>query len=204
MAGSGAWILGWVFGLVLTQSVSTSTSPICKALTVVNNSLGVKERIHFMRHNMPINYTIRVHYEEIFKLKNVSRLRRNVEGLEDVDLQVTWLRVNLGILKKITSVLPKKHPSYNFTSNLETLFLSVEQIFPEGRDPPERIQQIWDALGSSLGKRWNVATPKSLLDNCYQTMHCIFSSCFPSSSNYCQRAHWRNEKKAQHQGVPKN
>lgn len=30
--------------------------------------------IYFQRHNMPINFTIKVHYEEIFKLRNVSRL----------------------------------------------------------------------------------------------------------------------------------
>lgn len=53
------------------------------------------------------------------------------QGLQDVDLQDTWLRVNLGILKKIKSVLPKKHPSSNYTSDLETLLLKVEQVFDE-------------------------------------------------------------------------
>ncbi|KAL2094132.1 hypothetical protein ACEWY4_011444 [Coilia grayii] len=197
-------------GLVVIQPGASSpqlpsTDPICKALNVVTNSLVLHSRVHFMKHNMPINYTIRVHYEEILKLKNVSRLRRNVEGLEEVDLQDTWLRVNLGILRKIKGALPTRHPSYNYTSNLEGLFVNVVQIFtyPEGREPPERIQRIWEALGSPLGKRWTVASPKSLLDNCYHTMHCVFSSCFPSS-DYCQRAHWRGEKKAQNLEVPKN
>ncbi|KAG5273101.1 hypothetical protein AALO_G00147670 [Alosa alosa] len=207
MARSGAWILGWLFGLVLTQSVST-TEILCGAVKVVNDSLVLKQRVHFMRHNMPINFTIKVHYEEIFKLRNVSRLRRNLQdqGLLDIDLQETWLRVNLGVLKKIRSVLPRNHPSYNYTVGLEELFHKVGVIVQElydQREPPERIQNIWEALASPLGKQRTEATPKSLLDNCYHTMMCVFQSCFPSV-DYCQRSYWRNEKKAQNQGLTQN
>lgn len=55
-----------------------------------------------------------------------------MEGLEDVDLQETWLRVNQGILGRIKDVLPQRHPSRNYTENLETLFRNLGQIFPEG------------------------------------------------------------------------
>ncbi|XP_062402644.1 interleukin-34 [Sardina pilchardus] len=205
MAWSGVWVLGWLFGLVLAQSVLTvEMQQLCRAVKVMNSSLVFKERVHFMRHNMPINFTIKIHYEEVFKLRNVSRLRRNLQDqdLQDVDLQETWLRVNLGILKKIKNLLPRKHPSYNYTADLETLLLSVEQVFTdlkeqrEPRESPERIGNIWEALATPLGKRRTEATPKSLLDNCYHTMLCVFHSCFPSV-DYCQRAFWRNEKKAQ-------
>ncbi|XP_063053608.1 interleukin-34 [Engraulis encrasicolus] len=201
MAWLRVWISSWLLGLVVIHPGMSQqppgSDPLCRALAVVNSSLALRERVHYMKHNMPINYTIPVHYEEIFKLKNVSRLRRNVEGLEDVDLQETWLRVNQGILGRIKDVLPPRHPSRNYTENLDTLFRNLGQIFPEGREPPERIERIWDVLGTKLaGRATTTATPKSLLDNCYHTMHCIFTSCFPSHADYCQRSHWRGEKKA--------
>lgn len=183
---------------------------LCRAVNVVNSSLDLKDRVHYMRHNMPINFTIKVHYEEIFKLRNVSRLERKLkaQGLQDVDLQDTWLRVNLGILKKIKSVLPKKHPSSNYTSDLETLLLKVEQVFDEmvdrERETPERIQKIWEDLASPLGKQSTEATPKSLMDSCHHTMHCVFKKCFQSSADYCARSYWRGEMKAQHQRLLQN
>ncbi|XP_028814311.1 interleukin-34 isoform X2 [Denticeps clupeoides] len=201
MVRSSAWNLGALLGLLLALPVWMSSTPpdLCKALNTVKSSLSLANRLRYMKQNFPINYTIRVHYEEVFKLKNISRLRRKVEGLVDGDLQETWLRVNLGVLKKIKVVLlPGKHPSSNYTSNLHKLFLNVEQIYPSREDPPERIQRIWDVLASSTIKEKERATPKSLLDSCYQTMHCLFSDCFPRKEgepDYCLRAHWRGEKR---------
>ncbi|XP_064808067.1 interleukin-34-like isoform X2 [Oncorhynchus masou masou] len=197
------WLLGGLFGLmwVIPVLMTPTTLAQCKSLKTLETKLTDRRRN--FKHNFPINYTIRVHYEEIFKLCNISRLRVRVVDLEEGDLQGVWLLVNQEVLKRILRVLPERHPSYKYTSDLEDLFRKIQQVFPpqsDEREPPERIEEIYNRVKEPNSKGWRFVTPKSLLDNCYRTMHCLFKNCFPSEDgeqDYCSTLHWRKGRKRQ-------
>lgn len=80
----------------------------------------------FQKHNFPINYTIRVHVYEVFRLSNISRMvtkhissccSSNLSPAEELPfspqmsqvealvLQRLWFQVNLGVLKKVGTPL---------------------------------------------------------------------------------------------------
>uniref|UniRef100_A0A8C7PU24 Interleukin 34 n=1 Tax=Oncorhynchus mykiss TaxID=8022 RepID=A0A8C7PU24_ONCMY len=136
-------------------------------------------------------------------LFSVSLQRVRVVDLEEGDLQDVWLLVNQEVLKRILRVLPERHPSYKYTSDLEDLFRKIQQVFPpqsDEREPPERIEEIYNRVKEPNSKGWRFVTPKSLLDNCYRTMHCLFKNCFPSEDgvqDYCSTLHWRKGRKRQ-------
>ncbi|KAK7891918.1 hypothetical protein WMY93_023881 [Mugilogobius chulae] len=199
---SSAWLLGGPLGLFLLVPVLMAPTPssLCTPLKTLNDSLSHRRR--YMKHNFPINYSIQVHYEEIFKLSNISRMRVNVEGLDELMLQRLWFQVNQGILKKLIRILPERHPSRSYTAELETRFRDAEGVFVQAhpdevfqREPPDPVQDIWDRLTEEPEKvsSWRYATPKSLMDNLCHTMHCLFSHCFTTEAqhDYCGISHWR-------------
>lgn len=46
------------------------------------------------------------------------------------------------------------------------------------RELPDSIQNIWDRLTDSYHQGWKAVKPKSILDNSYRTMPCLFKECF--------------------------
>lgn len=201
---SPAWLLGGPLGLFLLVPVLMAPTPssLCTPLKTLKDSLSHRRR--YMKHYFPINYTIRVHYEEIFKLPNISQMRLNVTGMDELILQRLWFQVNQGILKKIIRVMPERHPSRRYTAELETRFRDAEGVFVQShpqevfqQELPDSIQDIWDRLTEEPEKvpvsSWRYATPKSLMDNLCCTMHCLFSQCFSTDKqhDYCGAFHWR-------------
>ncbi|KAI4826004.1 hypothetical protein KUCAC02_021663 [Chaenocephalus aceratus] len=151
--------------------MAPTPASMCTALKTLNGSLSNRRR--YMKHNFPINYTIRVHYEEVFKLSNINRMRLHVEGLDELVLQRLWFQVNRGVLKKV------------FQQEL-----------------PESIQDTWDHLTEEPSRvpesSWRSASPKSLLDNLCHTMHCLSVSALPAQKqrrDYCSVSHWKKGKK---------
>uniref|UniRef100_A0A672YJQ1 Interleukin 34 n=1 Tax=Sphaeramia orbicularis TaxID=375764 RepID=A0A672YJQ1_9TELE len=163
----------------------------------------------FQKHNFPINYTIRVHYEEVFKLSNINRMRLNIEDLDELVLQRLWFQVNQGVLKKILRVMSERHPSRPYTAELERRLQDAEGVFVQShpdeafqQELPDAVQDIWDRLTEEPDKvpesSWRFVSPKSLLDNFCRTMHCLFSKCFSGSEgeqDYCSVSHWRKGRK---------
>ncbi|XP_044213253.1 interleukin-34 [Thunnus albacares] len=202
-------LLGGLFGLLLLVPVLMALTPasMCTPLKTLNDSLSHRRR--YMKHNFPINYTIRVHQKEVFKLSNINRMRLHVEGLDELVLQRLWFQVNQGVLKKIIRVMPERHPSRPYTAELERRFRDAEGVFVQShpaevfqQELPETIQDIWDHLTEEPDRvpesSWRFATPKFLLDNFCHTMHCLFSECFASTKaqqDYCGVSHWRKGRK---------
>nr|WAB71032.1 interleukin 34 [Takifugu obscurus] len=160
---------------------------MCTPLKTINDSLSHRRR--YMKHYFPINYTIRVHAYEVFRLSNISRMRPQVEVLL---LQQLWFQVYQGVLKKIIRVLSERHPSRSYTAELERRFQDAEGVFVQShpvevfqQELPEAIQETWDHLTEDPERvpesRWRYASPKALLDNLCYTMHCLFRECFPST-----------------------
>ncbi|XP_029288782.1 interleukin-34 isoform X2 [Cottoperca gobio] len=206
---TSVYLLGGLLGLFLLSPVLMAPTPasMCTPLKTLNGSLIHRRR--YMKHNFPINYTIRIHHEEVFKLSSINRLRLQVEGLDELVLQRLWFQVNQGVLKKIIRVMPERHPSRQYTTELERRFRDVEGVFVQShpaevfqQELPETIQDTWDHLTEEPGRvpesSWRFASPKSLLDNFCRTMHCLFSECFSSTEaqqDYCGASHWRKGRK---------
>ncbi|KAL7878749.1 hypothetical protein AOLI_G00097230 [Acnodon oligacanthus] len=197
-----SWLLRWLLGLMWILPLWMDVmSDKCKALNTIKDQLNITLRRKYMKQNFPINYTIQVRYEEVLRLHNISRLR-NEEDVELMHLQGLWLTVTQKGIKKILQVLPEKHPTrHKYLTGLENLFRMYEQygtlLSPGEEEPPDSIKDIWERLSETDYQGWRSVTPKSLLDNCYRTMHCLFKECFSTDGNYdyCNILHWRKGKR---------
>nr|XP_061812926.1 interleukin-34-like [Nerophis lumbriciformis] len=181
----------WDCLFLLMPVLMAPTPPsMCTPLRTLNESLSHRRR--YMKHYFPVNYTIRVHHEEVFKISNISKMKLQVDDLEELHLQRMWFLVNHSVLKRIIRVLPERHPSRPYTTKLERRLQDAEGVFVESHPPeafqqelPGAIQDIWDCLTEESGRvpesSWRSASPKSLLDNFCHTMHCLYSECFASA-----------------------
>ncbi|XP_016411450.1 interleukin-34-like [Sinocyclocheilus rhinocerous] len=207
MVQSECWLLRGLLGFICLLPMCMSAEPdLCVPLKTVRESLNLSLRRRFMKMNFPINYTIQVHYEEVFRLRNISRLNMSNEE-EPVlkrDLQDLWLWVSQRGIKRVLRVLPERHPTrHKYLSNLENLFRDFEALYnqrneDEERELPERILNIWYRLTDPSYEGWKSVTPKSILDNCYRTMLCLFKECFSKEDDnydYCEVLNWRKGKK---------
>ncbi|KAF5895062.1 interleukin-34, partial [Clarias magur] len=161
--------------------MSHLTPEFCTSLETLKDQLNSSLRRRYLKHNFPINYTIQVHYEEVFRLKNITKLRNDSANVRD--LQDLWVKVTEKSISRILQVLPDRHPTrHKYLTNLESLFNVVLESYPwqsaDERDSPESIENIWEHLKDEDYQGWKSVTPKSLLDNCYRTMHCLFNECF--------------------------
>ncbi|XP_067276555.1 interleukin-34 [Pseudorasbora parva] len=195
-------LLGFICLLLMCMSAAPD---LCGPLRTVQDSLNSSLRRRYMKMNFPINYTVQVHYEEVFRLRNISRLNTSNEDepepVQNKDLQDLWLLVSQQGIKRVLRVLPERHPTRcKYLSHLEDLFRDVEAVFPrdEERDRPESIQKIFDRLEDPYYQGWKSVTPKSILDNSYRTMLCLFKECFSKEDdqyNYCEILNRRKGKK---------
>ncbi|KAM7396171.1 hypothetical protein PAMP_019233 [Pampus punctatissimus] len=105
-------LLGGLLGLLLLVPVLMALTPasMCTPLKTLNDSLSHRRR--YMKHNFPINYTIRVHQKEVFKLSNINRM--------------------------IIRVMPERHPSRPYTAELERRFRDAEGVFVQSH-PAETV-----------------------------------------------------------------
>lgn len=196
-----AWLLKGFLGLMwaLPICMSAFNPHFCTSLETLKEQLNVSLRRRYLKHNFPINYTIQVRYEEVFRLTNISRLN---DAADLMDLQDLWFKITEKGIKRILNVLPEKHPTRRkYLTNLDTLYSVIQESYPmqnsDEREIPEVINGILDRLKDQEYQGWKSVTPKSLLDNCYRTMHCLFKDCFLNSSNdteYCNPQHWRKGK----------
>ncbi|XP_034540910.1 interleukin-34 [Notolabrus celidotus] len=206
---TSAYLLGGLLGLFLLVPVQMTQTPasMCNPLKTLNESLSHRRR--YMKHNFPINYSIRVHHNEIFKVSSIGKMKLLVEGLDELVLQRLWFQVNQGVLKKIIRVLPERHPSRPYTAQLESRFRDLEGVFVHShpaevfqQELPETIQDTWDHLTEEPDRvppsSWRYASPKTLLDNLSHTMHCLFRECFASTEeqqDYCGVSRRRKRRK---------
>ncbi|KAJ8271925.1 hypothetical protein COCON_G00107840 [Conger conger] len=204
MTRAVVWLSSLVLGLtwLLPAAVMSTPPGICRPMNTLKESLNFTNRRQYMKHNFPINYTIRVHYEEVFRVHNISRLNRTREPdppkLEARDLQELWLLINQEVLKKVLRVLPERHPSRKYVSDLENLFRQIEQVFRTELgewETPERLKDFESLESGTLFRRGKLVKPKALLDNCYRTMHCVFCDCFQCQENFCDVLHWKRGNK---------
>uniref|UniRef100_A0A4W3JGM7 Interleukin-34 n=2 Tax=Callorhinchus milii TaxID=7868 RepID=A0A4W3JGM7_CALMI len=159
--------LGLALLLVL---VAADSDQMCRHLQELHNKLQFKQRVRYMKYYIPLNYTFKVHYEEIYRIKNTTRLQK--QSFTEVDLKILWVYINSQVFKSILQILPRKHPSRRYVRSISKLFdyLRMEVRFMV-MDLDERVEDIIDAVqGKDPESRRKDIKPKALLDNCYQVM----------------------------------
>ncbi|XP_076846957.1 interleukin-34 [Brachyhypopomus gauderio] len=203
MVWAKARLIWGLLGLlwILPVWVSSVSDQLCGPLGTLREQLNSTFRRRYLKHNFPINYTIQVQYEDVFRLHNISRLMEEEKDPEVTkDLQWLWLSVTQTGIKRILRVLPERHPTRRrYLTGLQDLFRKFEhsyvQLNPQKEVFPERIQDIWDRLNTPDNQGWRSVKPKFLLDNSYRTLHCLFKDCFQTKENdYCNILHWRRGK----------
>ncbi|KFR14209.1 Interleukin-34, partial [Opisthocomus hoazin] len=70
----------------------------------------------FQKHYFPIDYTVRVQYEEVLRPSNITRLRNGT--VSEVALRYLWFHVSSQAVLRIREVLLEKHPSWRYTQEL--------------------------------------------------------------------------------------
>uniref|UniRef100_A0A3B4AUV3 Uncharacterized protein n=1 Tax=Periophthalmus magnuspinnatus TaxID=409849 RepID=A0A3B4AUV3_9GOBI len=160
-------------GLFLLVPVLMAPTPssLCTPLKTLNDSLSYRRR--YMKHNFPINYGIRVHYEEIFKLSNISWM-----GLDELTLQRLWFQVNQGILKKLIRVMPERHPSRPYTAELETRLRDAEGVFVLAHPAEVRflVPTHWrDETKTNKNRKRNIKKQRNLKELWTSSNHFLIS-----------------------------
>ncbi|KAF4091594.1 hypothetical protein AMELA_G00038740 [Ameiurus melas] len=205
-----AWLLKGLLGLMWalpiwmccpSPSPVSKNLPLCTSLQTLKDQLNSSLRRRYLKHNFPINYTIHVRYEEVFRLKNISKLKNESEN--EKHLQDVWVDVTGRAIQRILDVLPERHPTrHKYLAKLDSLFKVIQNMWMKTDEScyTETIAKIFENLGMEEYEERKSVTPKSLLDNCYRTMHCLFKDCFlrnSSQDDYCDTQHWRKVKGTQ-------
>ncbi|XP_032651275.1 interleukin-34 [Chelonoidis abingdonii] len=148
----------------------------CRIIKALQNKLTYQQRLQYMKHYFPINYTVNVQFEEVLRASNITRLRD--ENVSELSLRCLWLSVNSQVLLKIWAVLLEKHPSWEYIQDLCLLF---EQLAEEYEDCNQgKVDtNVWDVveqvLTSDAGSSQKAVYPKVLLDNCVKVMRMLYS-----------------------------
>ncbi|XP_064414466.1 interleukin-34 [Latimeria chalumnae] len=75
------------FCLVFLLGPLVSAHTSCTHLNLLSKELTYGKRVQYTKDYLPINYTIKVQYEEVFREANVTRMSAEVE-----DEKIHWIR----------------------------------------------------------------------------------------------------------------
>ncbi|XP_059848490.1 interleukin-34 isoform X1 [Hypanus sabinus] len=160
--------------LSLLGALVTADS-LCIHLEELHNKLQYRQRVKYTKDYFPINYSVQVHYEDIYRTINVTRMRN--KGFNEVDLKLLWIYINSQVLETILEVLPKRHPSRTYVEDIAMLLtylrMGVEEMIEDIED--KRVEKIlYQVSDMDLKSRKRRIRPKALFDNCYRVLKQIF------------------------------
>uniref|UniRef100_A0A8C8VFL7 Interleukin 34 n=1 Tax=Pelusios castaneus TaxID=367368 RepID=A0A8C8VFL7_9SAUR len=148
----------------------------CRIIEVLRNKLVYQQRLQYMKHYFPINYTVNVQFEEVLRTANISKLRD--QNVDELSLRYLWLNVNSQVLLKIWAVLLEKHPSWEYTQDLCHLFETLAEEY-ENYNQENVDSIIWDLVERILiadaGSSQKAMRPKALMDNCAKVMSMLYN-----------------------------
>ncbi|XP_050778433.1 interleukin-34 [Gopherus flavomarginatus] len=148
----------------------------CRIIEALQNKLTYRQRLQYMKHYFPINYTVNVQFEEVLRASNVTRLRD--QNVSELSLRCLWLSVNSQVLLKIGAVLLEKHPSWEYIQDLCLLFEHLAEEY-EDCNQGNMDTNVWDVVEQVLtgdtGSGQKAVHPKALLDNCVKVMWMLYS-----------------------------
>ncbi|XP_041048035.1 interleukin-34 [Carcharodon carcharias] len=155
--------------------VLATVDSMCIHLEELHSKLQYRQRVRYMKDNFPINYSVNVHYEDIYRTINVTRMQNR--SFTEIDLKLLWVYINSQVLETVLEVLPKKHPSRTYVEGISTLFsylrMDVEEMVENIED--ERVEEIlYHISDMDEQNRRKSIRPKALFDNCYRVMKQLF------------------------------
>ncbi|XP_043351115.1 interleukin-34 isoform X2 [Dermochelys coriacea] len=151
----------------------------CRIIEALQNKLTYQQRLQYMKHYFPINYTVNVQFEEVLRAANITRLRDQNVG--ELSLRYLWLSVNSQVLLKIWAVLLEKHPSWEYTQDLCHLFEQLAEEYEnynQGNVDANVQDMVEQVLTGDAGSSQKAVPPKALLDNCVKVMWMLYSESF--------------------------
>ncbi|KAH1181616.1 interleukin-34 [Mauremys mutica] len=155
----------------------------CTIIEALQNKLTYQQRLQYMKHYFPINYTVNVQFEEVLRPSNITRLRE--QDVSELSLRCLWLSVNSQVLPKIRAVLLEKHPSWEYIQDLCVLFEQLDEEY-EDCNQGKMDTTVWDVVEQVLtgdaGSSRKPVRPKALLDNCVKVMRMLYNESCASRS----------------------
>nr|XP_008172997.1 interleukin-34 isoform X2 [Chrysemys picta bellii]XP_042716183.1 interleukin-34 isoform X2 [Chrysemys picta bellii] len=149
----------------------------CRIIEALQNKLTYQQRLQYMKHYFPINYTVNVQFEEVLRAANITRLRD--QNVSEPSLRFLWFNVNTQVLLKIQAVLLEKHPAWEYTRDLGLLFEQLAEYENCEQNDINVCEVVEQVLSSDAGSSRKAVRPKALLDNCAKVMRMLYSeSCF--------------------------
>ncbi|POI22530.1 hypothetical protein CIB84_013722 [Bambusicola thoracicus] len=167
----------------------------CELARLLQDKLRYEMRLKYMKHNFPIDYTLRVQHEEVLRTANVTRLRDG--KVSEASLRYLWFHTCSQAVLHILEVLPEKHPSHGYTQELSQLLDALGVEYSGYRQHPKLFAPIdgiavahplspqsdVDAVVADLVKqlhsadsRQKAVRPKALLDNCLKVLRMLFGA----------------------------
>ncbi|XP_067906062.1 interleukin-34 [Heterodontus francisci] len=156
--------------------VLVTADSLCIHLEELHSKLQYKQRVRYMKDYFPVNYALKVHYEDIYRTINITRMQNR--SFTEMDLKLLWVYINSQVLETVLEVLPKRHPSRSYVEDISTLFsylrMDVEEMVADIED--ERVEEILYRISDmDEQSRRKSIRPKALFDNCYRVMKQLFS-----------------------------
>ncbi|XP_042748008.1 interleukin-34 isoform X1 [Lagopus leucura] len=147
----------------------------CELARLLQDKLRYEMRLQYMKHNFPIDYTLRVQHEEVLRMANVTRLRD--KKVSEASLRYLWFHACSQAVLHILEVLPEKHPSRGYTQELSQLLdaLGMEYSGYRQSDVDAAVADLVKQLHSG-DSRLKAVRPKALLDNCIKVLRMLFGA----------------------------
>nr|XP_009937261.1 PREDICTED: interleukin-34 [Opisthocomus hoazin] len=148
------------------------------------------------KHYFPIDYTVRVQYEEVLRPSNITRLRNGT--VSEVALRYLWFHVSSQAVLRIREVLLEKHPSWRYTQELCQLFDALGKEYSKYRqtDVEAVVADLVKLLHSAGAEsRRKAVRPKALLDNCLKVMRMLYGA--PCEDGF-KNVSWKQPRKRTH------
>ncbi|CAN2389286.1 hypothetical protein PRIEUP_LOCUS5699 [Pristimantis euphronides] len=148
----------------------------CQMIELTSRKLLHENRILYMSDYFPIDYQLAVKYEEILQCQNISSLIK--DGISLNDLRYLWGIISENLLQRIWDMLPQRHPSRAYISDLKDIFklLHIDYTVRNAasiQHPSDHITDIQTRLWTA-GDKWTNVTPKNLMDDCLRVLNVLY------------------------------
>ncbi|XP_007477581.1 interleukin-34 [Monodelphis domestica] len=165
------------FGPLLESEALKDQNKECIITGILRDKLQYRHRLRYMKHYFPIDYRIRVPYEGVLRLANITRLQQ--AEVSQPNLRYLWAALNCNTMEIIQNVLLEDHPSRNYIKEIHELLIYVQEIAKDLQVHPQ-VEKILTLANS--GRDQKLVRPKALLDNCYKVMDLLYCLCCKESN----------------------
>ncbi|XP_053304942.1 interleukin-34 [Spea bombifrons] len=157
----------------------------CQITKALNGKLLYDKRLMYMSDYFPLDYKLFVKHEEVLRFQNITSLMN--QGIPVKELRYLWGIINERVLVRMKAVLPGRHPTFSYITELLAIFKELLQIQQEADN--EIVLRIMKRLRlpQELTSQKPVR-PKALMDNCFRVLFALYEEecglCNPRSEPF--------------------